>query len=344
MINVLLQGYPYKLFDLDINKEKVSQISFPLIKAASILKDYGVNLFTLKDEFLVKPDLVIYWDFKRKKIPKYKNLPSILMRLEPPTIKSRQWEKSINNIFDLIGSFNSWNIEPQKFFKVGYPHDLSNINYFKSKNYSEKIIDFSMITRNKIPKYYKNQLISLINARQEIVKFFEKNKKYQFNLYGDGWGIGMLKPTKYNFYLSYTLQKIFSSQLNKETRYSPKNYCGILKDKVLTIKKSKFVFSLENTIVDGYLTEKIVDTFKYGAIPIYQGDPIFIDKFKNNKIFINPQEFENLEELVNYCLNISKDEYIERLMNAQYLLTSMNYIYSSEKFAKKIFQAIDKII
>ena len=90
MINVLLQGYPYKLFDLDINKEKVSQISFPLIKAASILKDYGVNLFTLKDEFLVKPDLVIYWDFKRKKIPKYKNLPSILMRLEPPTIKSRQ--------------------------------------------------------------------------------------------------------------------------------------------------------------------------------------------------------------------------------------------------------------
>lgn len=49
------------------------------------------------------------------------------------------------------------------------------------------------------------------------------------------------------------------------------NYCGIAEDKQKTLKKYSFVLAFENSDFPGYITEKIIDAFKSGSVPLYWG-------------------------------------------------------------------------
>ena len=72
-------------------------------------------------------------------------------------------------------------------------------------------------------------------------------------------------------------------------------------------KKHKFVFALENNNVDGCVTEKIVNVFHSGAIPIYWGSKNIGDLF-NKEAFINVDDFENLEECVDHVIHLSDEK------------------------------------
>jgi hypothetical protein len=52
----------------------------------------------------------------------------------------------------------------------------------------------------------------------------------------------------------------------------------------------KFSIAMENSEGDGYISEKIVDSFLSGTIPIYYGD-YMVDEFINPKAYI----------LINFC-------------------------------------------
>ena len=72
-------------------------------------------------------------------------------------------------------------------------------------------------------------------------------------------------------------------------------------------KDYKFVFALENINVDGYVTEKILNAFYSGAIPIYWGSSNINDLFNKNA-FINVADYETLEECVNHVIKMSSEE------------------------------------
>ena len=72
-------------------------------------------------------------------------------------------------------------------------------------------------------------------------------------------------------------------------------------------KKHKFVLALENNNVDGCVTEKIVNAFYSGAIPIYWGSKNISDLF-NKDAFINVDDFESLEECVDYVIHLSDEK------------------------------------
>jgi hypothetical protein len=61
---------------------------------------------------------------------------------------------------------------------------------------------------------------------------------------------------------------------NKWTEFP--NYCGIAEDKQRTLRKYNFVLAFENSDFPGYITEKIVDAFKAGAVPLYWGGGEFL--------------------------------------------------------------------
>ena len=86
-------------------------------------------------------------------------------------------------------------------------------------------------------------------------------------------------------------------------------------DKILIdiYKDYKFVIAMENLCKDGYVTEKILNAFYSGAIPIYWGSNN-ITKFFNKKAFINVSDFNTFEECVNYVVNMT-DEQIREMSN-----------------------------
>ena len=50
-----------------------------------------------------------------------------------------------------------------------------------------------------------------------------------------------------------------------------KNNVGEIKNKIDFLSSYKFSIAMENTEGDGYISEKIIDSFISGTIPIYYG-------------------------------------------------------------------------
>ena len=75
-------------------------------------------------------------------------------------------------------------------------------------------------------------------------------------------------------------------------------------------KDYTFVIAMENKCKPGYVTEKILNAFYSGAIPIYWGSKN-IDDFFNTNAFINANKFNSFFDCVNYVCNMSQEEIIK---------------------------------
>lgn len=69
-----------------------------------------------------------------------------------------------------------------------------------------------------------------------------------------------------------------------------------------------FIICMENKIDEGYVTEKILNGYKAGAIPIYWGDSVTAKKLFNPKSFICINDFESSESCVDYILELYNDK------------------------------------
>lgn len=94
-------------------------------------------------------------------------------------------------------------------------------------------------------------------------------------------------------------------------------------------KQYKFTFAIENTnTYRGYCTEKILDAFKSGCVPIYWGHPNVVDDF-DMRSFINANDFASFEELTEYVRKVDNDDvlyrsYFEHPIFSEYWLNVFN--------------------
>ena len=84
------------------------------------------------------------------------------------------------------------------------------------------------------------------------------------------------------------------------------NIGGTVPDKLAFIKDYKFVLAFENSQYPGYSTEKILEPFFVGSIPVYWGNPLIHLDF-NPKRFINYDSFASESELIKYLIELEKD-------------------------------------
>jgi hypothetical protein len=85
------------------------------------------------------------------------------------------------------------------------------------------------------------------------------------------------------------------------------NIGGPVEDKKEFLQKYKFNIASENSIVNGYITEKLVDAFNAHTVPIYAGPNDVIDEF-NSDAFINLNDFASFEEMRMYIERIDTDD------------------------------------
>ena len=78
-------------------------------------------------------------------------------------------------------------------------------------------------------------------------------------------------------------------------------------DKVAFLSNYKFSIAMENSDGDGYLSEKIVDSFLAGTIPIYYGD-YFLEEFINPKSYVLIKGEKDIEKKIEYIKKIDKDD------------------------------------
>lgn len=80
-----------------------------------------------------------------------------------------------------------------------------------------------------------------------------------------------------------------------------------------TYSKYKFVLAPENEVKNGYITEKIINVFSSGAIPIYIGDSILAKKIFNSNAFICVDDFDNINDCIDYVINLNDEQIKEYL-------------------------------
>lgn len=111
-------------------------------------------------------------------------------------------------------------------------------------------------------------------------------------------------------------------------------------DKINFQKKYKFAIACENQSFKGYNTEKLLEAFASGCVPIYWGDPE-INKIYNSKAFINCSDFKNIDELKEKIIEIDNDnkKYMKYLKEPVF---NENFNYLQEQERLKAF--LDNII
>lgn len=95
------------------------------------------------------------------------------------------------------------------------------------------------------------------------------------------------------------------------------------------IKDYRFSIEVENASIPGYFTEKILDCFRTGTVPIYYGDPLISDHFNMDGIltFSNLDELSHILDQANQKLYESKlDSIIDNYNRAENFLYPWKFV------------------
>ena len=112
-------------------------------------------------------------------------------------------------------------------------------------------------------------------------------------------------------------------------------------DKTEFLKKYKFSIAYENSSYPGYCTEKLMQAFAAGNVPIYWGDPTAVEQF-NEKAFINCCGL-TIEEAVAKVKEVDEnDELYLQMLAEKPLLDDALREKTMEEFREFIFNIFDQ--
>ncbi len=125
-----------------------------------------------------------------------------------------------------------------------------------------------------------------------------------------------------------------------------KNNIGLpngVDDKICFLSKYKFNIACENISHSGYCTEKIVEAFAAGTIPVYWGDPCISDYF-NPKAFINCNEYNDMNSVIDVVKEIDndKDRYLKMLSEPIIINEKYNFEHMRESFMNWLLEVISQ--
>lgn len=80
-----------------------------------------------------------------------------------------------------------------------------------------------------------------------------------------------------------------------------------VKDKISFLAKYKFNLAIENSNTSGYVTEKIVQAWVAGCIPVYWGSAGTIQREFNKEAFVDCSDFASISDVADYLLKLEND-------------------------------------
>lgn len=105
------------------------------------------------------------------------------------------------------------------------------------------------------------------------------------------------------------------------------------------ISDYKFTIAFENQSHPGYTTEKILDPFLSGSLPIYSGNPRIEEDF-NKGSFLNVMDFKNYEEAIEKIIEIDEnDSLYNNIMNSR-ILPDPVPVWASEEWYMECWKKI----
>ena len=249
-------------------------------------KNNGSKLSIIsKESNLNEADWIIFmgwhsWSYKwyNKIVNENLENKAVYWLLEPPVVENKHNKEAIDKLLKRFKYVLTWNpklfyLDRVFFLPILYNwQDDINLTLFSDKK-SVKLL--TNISGNKTSEVVGE----LYSERKKIIDWFDKNHPDEFEFYGFGW--------------------------NRE-KY--RTYFGTCKDKKVVYTKFKFALALENVSMENCLSEKILDCFTAGIVPIYKG-ATNIDKFIPESCYIDYNKFDTVNEMYEYLKNMDDKTY-----------------------------------
>jgi GR25 family glycosyltransferase involved in LPS biosynthesis len=321
--------YKYNFFDTISNKSEIHQNH-------NEFNDMHVSSSKLQLEFLlndIKSGVLKNYDnnINNKLIKSLQTLKKLQFKLNnnmPMTIKASDNAKSwYNNIVDIfIKLYNAHIINTEKLSDVdiyimtdndniinnndslkvvisGEPHDL-NYDLF------DIIIGSQIKKPNHIVIPIPYTILSLNEHKLLDVKYnvaFSDKKMCAF-MYSVDYPHRVEIFNKFNSRIKIDAMGKSCNNTNNASSRNVYNDNETYQDIAVKIySEYKFVLAIENKIKNGYNTEKLINPILANSIPIYYGsDDIF--KIINRKRVICFNDFNNIDDLIDYIIQLSKNE------------------------------------
>lgn len=226
---------------------------------------------------------------------------------EPPVVMPYNYHPNLPQLFSKIFTWDDASVDNATFFKMVPPqsclHMMDNRVDFDDKKLCTLINGFHEYAHPA----------ELYTERVRVIEFFEQQTENDFDFYGRDW---------------------------QQNRY--KNYRGTIDDKLTCLNKYKFCICYENMLGGrGYITEKIIDCFIAGCVPVYLG-PDNVTEYIPAACFIDRRKFTCNEEVYTFLKNITRDEYEAYITNIRaYLKSEQAQLFSAYYFATTVMRALN---
>jgi hypothetical protein len=101
--------------------------------------------------------------------------------------------------------------------------------------------------------------------------------------------------------------------------------CGGYSENLINFyKKTKFVITMENTKIEHYITEKLINGFRAGIVPIYWGSPHISKHFNPKRFIVLEDDSESaMDAVIDRMENMSDEEYF-KMVNEPIFNEGMN--------------------
>ena len=214
-------------------------------------------------------------------------------------------------------------------------------NMIPDFNHADYSIGFHNI--NYLDRYFrKTTLIWIFQKRYCNIKnkFFEKIRRKAYKSKKKKFCAAVIS----NFKSSDRFRINFIKELNKYKdvdmggKYK-NNVGGRITNKIKFLSDYKFSIAMENSEGQGYVSEKILDSFYAGTIPIYYGG-YMIDEFINPKSYILIKNEKDMLKKIDYIKKIDNDEILYKSILSEKLFINDNLVKISEIEKAKFFNHI----
>jgi hypothetical protein len=218
-----------------------------------------------------------------------------LLLLECAVIRPDNWDLARHRGFDRIFTWHDGLVDGKKYFKINFPCVLERAPAADRSPRDKLCV---VIAGNK---FVRPHPLELYSRRIEAIRWFEKNRPEDFDLYGVGWDAPLTSKTIARALLYGRPGYVFARRFP--------SYRGTVPDKLAVLSRYKFSICFENARdIPGYITEKILDCFRAGCVPVYWGAPNVADHVPP-RAFVDFRNFKSHEELHRYLKGMPETEY-----------------------------------
>ncbi len=197
-----------------------------------------------------------------------------------------------------------------------------------------------MINSNKLPRVYWHELYT---ERMRAVAYFSQFG--EIDLYGVGWDEPSWRLGRRR--VPYTLIRLYRFALTHWQKIRPdpllqaarRVYQGKAESKSITLGNYTFAICFENSILKGWITEKIFDCFFAGTVPIYLGAPDIQDYIPQG-CFIDMRQFPDYPSLHKYLKSLSPTDVDGFRLRARQFLESPQYEPFTKRSYAELFRQI----